>query len=142
MDAHTTADDPTRYRSKAEVEKWARRDPICRFRQFLLDRHLLTGTEDQALYEAVNAEIKEAIESYETLPPPNPCQQFSQVYAELPAQLQRQQAMLLQELESASRNGDQARQPAEWRPDLQKTTLKGLSDVFSRSHGSSTHRHR
>ena len=33
MGAHTTSDDPTRYRSAAEEEVWRRRDPIDRLRQ-------------------------------------------------------------------------------------------------------------
>src|SRR5437588_2288090 len=39
--AHTTADDPTRYRDAAEVEAWRARDPIARFEKFLLARSLL-----------------------------------------------------------------------------------------------------
>ncbi|MBF6204746.1 pyruvate dehydrogenase (acetyl-transferring) E1 component subunit alpha [Nocardia sputi] len=35
MGPHTTADDPTRYRSAAETEQWARRDPIDRVRRLL-----------------------------------------------------------------------------------------------------------
>jgi pyruvate dehydrogenase E1 component alpha subunit len=107
MDAHTTADDPTRYRSKTECEKWARRDPITRFRRFLVDHTMLTEAEDKTLHEAVNAEIEEAVKTYEALPPPDPRQLFNYVYAELPAQLQRQQADFLQGLELGSerRNG-------------------------------------
>ena len=35
MGAHTTSDDPTRYRSAAEEEHWRRRDPIDRLRVYL-----------------------------------------------------------------------------------------------------------
>ncbi|WP_375386002.1 thiamine pyrophosphate-dependent dehydrogenase E1 component subunit alpha [uncultured Microbacterium sp.] len=38
MGAHTTSDDPTKYRSSAEEESWARRDPIERMRVFLRGR--------------------------------------------------------------------------------------------------------
>jgi pyruvate dehydrogenase E1 component alpha subunit len=38
MGAHTTSDDPTKYRTGAEEESWARRDPIERMRVFLRDR--------------------------------------------------------------------------------------------------------
>src|SRR5215469_12659276 len=40
--AHTTADDPTRYRDPAEVEAWQAKDPIARFQKFLARRDLLT----------------------------------------------------------------------------------------------------
>ena len=107
LGAHTTADDPTKYRSEAEVEEWAKRDPIIHFRKFLMDHNMLTEAEDKALHEDVEAKIRAAVEAYEALPPPNPYQQFNQVYAESPPQLQRQQADLIQEpgLESANRNG-------------------------------------
>ncbi|NTW39560.1 MAG: thiamine pyrophosphate-dependent dehydrogenase E1 component subunit alpha, partial [Cellulomonadaceae bacterium] len=35
MGAHTTSDDPSRYRSSAEEEEWRRKDPIDRLRQHL-----------------------------------------------------------------------------------------------------------
>jgi pyruvate dehydrogenase E1 component alpha subunit len=35
MGPHTTSDDPTRYRSDAEVAEWAARDPIERYRTYL-----------------------------------------------------------------------------------------------------------
>ncbi len=38
MGAHTTSDDPTKYRASAEEESWARRDPIARMRAFLQGR--------------------------------------------------------------------------------------------------------
>src|SRR5205814_6070837 len=39
--AHTTADDPTRYRDPVEVEAWQAKDPIVRFQKFLIKRDLL-----------------------------------------------------------------------------------------------------
>jgi pyruvate dehydrogenase E1 component alpha subunit len=44
MGAHTTADDPTRYRDAAEVARWAVLDPIARVRAHLID----TGALDEA----------------------------------------------------------------------------------------------
>jgi 2-oxoisovalerate dehydrogenase E1 component alpha subunit len=38
MGAHTTADDPTKYRTDAEVAYWAERDPITRYRTWLESR--------------------------------------------------------------------------------------------------------
>lgn len=35
MGAHTTSDDPTRYRSKAQEQYWAERDPIARLETYL-----------------------------------------------------------------------------------------------------------
>jgi 2-oxoisovalerate dehydrogenase E1 component alpha subunit len=38
MGAHTTSDDPTKYRTSDEEESWARRDPIARMRAYLEGR--------------------------------------------------------------------------------------------------------
>jgi pyruvate dehydrogenase E1 component alpha subunit len=101
LGAHTTADDPTKYRPRHEVEKWAECDPITRFRKFLMNYNLLTESEDKAIQEEVNAEIETAVEAYETLPAPDPRQQYHHVYAEAPPQLRRQEADLLRDLEFA-----------------------------------------
>nr|WP_241428912.1 thiamine pyrophosphate-dependent enzyme [Agrococcus sp. ARC_14] len=45
MGAHTTSDDPTRYRSSDEEESWRRRDPIARLAAHLRER----GVDDAAL---------------------------------------------------------------------------------------------
>jgi 2-oxoisovalerate dehydrogenase E1 component alpha subunit len=38
MGAHTTSDDPTKYRDAAELEYWTRNDPIARFEGYLRSR--------------------------------------------------------------------------------------------------------
>src|SRR5438876_1827446 len=58
--AHTTADDPSRYRDPAEVEFWRTKDPIARLKRLLLKRDLLTEEQDQQLIEAVEAEINQS----------------------------------------------------------------------------------
>src|SRR5881275_2306169 len=45
--AHTTSDDPTRYRRADEVEFWRTKDPLVRFQRFLMSRDLLTEEEDR-----------------------------------------------------------------------------------------------
>ena len=110
MGAHTTADDPTKYRPQTDLDEWAKCDPITRFRKFLMDHDMLTETEDKALHEKVEAEIQMAVDEYEALPSPTPYQQFSQVFAEAPPQLRQQQINLIRDLdsESISRNGSHA----------------------------------
>ena len=110
LGAHTTADDPTKYRPSTEVERWTKRDPITRLRNFLLNCNMLTKAEDNALHETVKAEIQAAVEAYEALLPPSPDQQFSHLYAELTPRLRQQRADILRDLglEIASRNGSQA----------------------------------
>ena len=98
LGAHTTADDPTKYRDEAELQLWRKRDPILRLRTFLMNNEMLTEAEDGELREAVTAEIQAAVEAYEALPAPDPRQLFRIVYADPTPQLKRQEAHFLQEL--------------------------------------------
>jgi pyruvate dehydrogenase E1 component alpha subunit len=52
MGAHTTSDDPTRYRQPAELTQWAQKDPIARLEKYLLknewaDRDFLSAVEKE-----------------------------------------------------------------------------------------------
>jgi pyruvate dehydrogenase E1 component alpha subunit len=95
MGAHTTADDPTKYRPAGELEAWAKRDPILRFRQFLLDQNLLTDVEDEELHDAVEAEFQATVAEYESLPPPDPHRHFELTFTHPTPQLLRQQAEII-----------------------------------------------
>src|SRR5690606_10651848 len=81
MGAHTTSDDPTKYRSAAEEEYWRQRDPIDRMRLHLeatgqLDEHQASEIETQAteLAEYVRRETK-------ALGRPATASMFDHVYA-------------------------------------------------------------
>jgi len=52
MGAHTTSDDPTKYRSRDETDQWRARDPISRVQTYLLR----SGAIDQNWLDAVDAE--------------------------------------------------------------------------------------
>ncbi len=47
--AHTTSDDPTRYRKNEEVEEWKKKDPIDRMRKYLMREGMLTEEEDKTI---------------------------------------------------------------------------------------------
>jgi len=98
MGAHTTADDPTKYRPDEELEKWAKRDPIARFRAFLTNRNLLSEAEDEQIHKDADAEFSEALAEYEALPPRHPRQHFQYIFGNMTPQLERQQTQLLQDL--------------------------------------------
>lgn len=98
MGAHTTADDPTKYRPEADLKVWAERDPLLRFRKFLMERQLLSGVADEEMYEAVEAEFQAALAKYEALPPPDPRCHFDLTLAQLTPQLLRQRAEILEEI--------------------------------------------
>ena len=56
---HATADDPTRYRSREEEQKWKQRDPIERLRRFLENR----GEWDERVGEKVSQETADQVEA-------------------------------------------------------------------------------
>ena len=56
MGAHTTTDDPTRYRLSDDVEHWKLKDPIARVEVYLKRN----GLADDDFFEAVQAEAKRA----------------------------------------------------------------------------------
>ncbi len=51
MGAHTTSDDPTRYREAAEVEQWQAKDPIARVKTYLTQ----AGWADEQYFESIEA---------------------------------------------------------------------------------------
>jgi pyruvate dehydrogenase E1 component alpha subunit len=102
MEAHTTSDDATRYRDAAELEAWARRDPIDRYTAYLrgvgvLDEAAIARAEAGAeeVAQRVRAEIFDA-------PHPDPLELFDHVYVEPPPHLEEQRDMLRRELDEAA----------------------------------------
>ncbi len=103
--AHSTSDDPSRYRSQAEVELWMTRDPLARLRAHLALQGLIDEARDADLEQALNAEIAEAIAQVEPLPPPARETLFDDVYAELPWHLREQRDELLRMPPAPSHGG-------------------------------------
>jgi pyruvate dehydrogenase E1 component alpha subunit len=93
--AHTTADDPTRYRDSAEVEAWRAKDPITRVQRFLMKRGVLNDAQNQELIESVEAEINYAVSEAEAMPPPAPDAFFDYTAASLSPRQQEQRQDLL-----------------------------------------------
>jgi 2-oxoisovalerate dehydrogenase E1 component alpha subunit len=82
MGAHTTSDDPTRYRLSSELEAWKLKDPIERFKVWLSR----TGKADQSFFAEVEREGDELATHVRSgclsLPEPEPTSIFDLVYAE------------------------------------------------------------
>lgn len=82
MGAHTTSDDPTKYRVSAEVEVWKHRDPIARLKAYLT-AHAMADTE---FFDAVDREADELAatvrEGCLTMPDPEPLSMFDHIYVE------------------------------------------------------------
>jgi pyruvate dehydrogenase E1 component alpha subunit len=95
LGVHTTADDPTKYRSDEEVKAWEQKDPLTRFSAYLQKKNLLA----EGLAEQIDAEIAAAVQRFEATPPADPLTMFDHVYAELPPHLQAQKEELGERLE-------------------------------------------
>lgn len=95
---HTTADDPKKYRSEQEVKHWEARDPLPRFRNYLLSRKLLDEKVEQVIDEEIRKELDAAVKAYESYQL-DPYEMFKYMYAEMTPELKRQMAELKQYLE-------------------------------------------
>lgn len=91
MGAHTTSDDPTKYRSREEEERWRAKDPIDRLRTHLLG----AGVIDEAWLGDLGAEADAFAADLRArtiaLDPPDFADWFEQVYAEQTGELADQQ---------------------------------------------------
>jgi 2-oxoisovalerate dehydrogenase E1 component alpha subunit len=89
--AHSTSDDPTAYRDKAEHERLLKRDPLRRLRKYL--EHLSGWSEqDEKRFEAeVTAELQTCIERAEATVAPSIASMFEQVFEQMPEHLREQQ---------------------------------------------------
>ena len=59
---HTSSDDDRRYRPRAEVEEWARNDPIDRFRTRLIEAGTLAEEEGEQWASEVREEVDQAVD--------------------------------------------------------------------------------
>ncbi|MEV6873105.1 thiamine pyrophosphate-dependent dehydrogenase E1 component subunit alpha [Amycolatopsis sp. NPDC051128] len=111
VDAHTNADDATRYRSAAEVERWRERDPLARLEQHLREAGLLdarTAGEAHAAAERMAADLRTRMH---VEPDAVPLGLFDHVYAEPTPQLLEQQEFLLAELSGDTEDPDGSSRP-------------------------------
>jgi pyruvate dehydrogenase E1 component alpha subunit len=82
MGAHTTSDDPTRYRIASEVEAWQAKDPILRLRLFLEKQQLADADFFAEVDARANAESVELRERVLAMPDPEPLSLFDHAYPE------------------------------------------------------------
>ncbi|HVN10520.1 MAG TPA: pyruvate dehydrogenase (acetyl-transferring) E1 component subunit alpha [Kineosporiaceae bacterium] len=121
MGAHTTSDDPTRYRISAEVEEWKHKDPIARLKA-LLSRGGMAGADffDEVERDAddLAAHVRQSCLS---MPDPDPDDMFAFVYHE-PQPLVQEERSWFAEYQAGFAPADAA-EPA--RDDLAGTTQGG-----------------
>ncbi len=100
MGAHTTTDDPTRYRLSAELEAWKLKDPIERVKQYLIRNEFA----DMSFFDEVEAEAAETGRRVRAacleMPDPEPTSMFDDVLTSETAQLAAERAEFAAYLDS------------------------------------------
>jgi 2-oxoisovalerate dehydrogenase E1 component alpha subunit len=100
MGAHTTTDDPTRYRLSDDLERWKLKDPIARVEVYLRRN----GLGDEDFFASVQQEADDLgvrlREGCKALPDPGPLSIFDHVYTELTEELEQQRDSFAAYLES------------------------------------------
>jgi pyruvate dehydrogenase E1 component alpha subunit len=84
LGAHTTSDDPTRYRSAAEVTEWEARDPILRLERYLVKKGLISAEEVVTQREQSLACAQTAFEETEQAPDTNLEDTFRYLFSDMP----------------------------------------------------------
>lgn len=100
MEGHSTSDDPTRYRTKQDLERWAALDPLIRMELYLKANDLW----DDGFAERIEQEAQERTtrlrEAIYDADHPDPLELFDHVYVNEPPHFARQRAQLRAELEA------------------------------------------
>ena len=73
--------DPETYKSKEEVDDWKKKDPIPRFRKYLIDNKVLTEEDVNKIDKEISEEIDNAVKFAEESPFPEPEETLEGVYA-------------------------------------------------------------
>jgi TPP-dependent pyruvate/acetoin dehydrogenase alpha subunit len=96
LGAHTTSDDPSRYRTEEEVRQWEPRDPILRLERYLQKKHLLSAAEVVKIREQSLDCARASFEDVERAQDTTMEETFQHLYEEMPAllaaQMQRRKA--------------------------------------------------
>ncbi len=92
VSAHSTSDDPSRYRDEAVTREWQERDPIARLESYLINRGALNEGAAATLRADFAVELREALARAEAVEAPQLESAFEDVWAQMPAHLRSQLA--------------------------------------------------
>jgi pyruvate dehydrogenase E1 component alpha subunit len=98
MGPHTTSDDPTRYQPSDEVELWATRDPIARYRTYLQNTGVWTDRMEHRVDMRAARLCAELRDATVDTPDMDIGELFDTVYADITPTLQTQRDQLMAEL--------------------------------------------
>ena len=94
---HTTADDATRYQPSVEVDHAKPKEPICRFKNFLMQNNIWTPQDEQDLQIHCIKEVEKAVDEYLSAIPQPLSSIFEYHYADMPEYLIEQRAIAIEE---------------------------------------------
>ncbi|MBI4830286.1 MAG: pyruvate dehydrogenase (acetyl-transferring) E1 component subunit alpha [Candidatus Lindowbacteria bacterium] len=98
LGAHTTADDPRRYRTDAEVEQWRKREPLVRFEKYLRERRVIDDDFVDRVKRESETAVEETVAQVEAAPSHTPNDIFAYMFDEMPPNLKEQLASLIDSL--------------------------------------------
>lgn len=87
---HTTADDPTRYRTEQEINAWKPLDPLLRLKLYLDRQGLWNEKMEQQIVEEAQEKIDQAVKEAESIPAPEMEDIFKYVFKEMTLPLSEQ----------------------------------------------------
>lgn len=87
---HTTSDDPTIYRSNDDLAYWEERDPITRFKTYLINKDLWTLEKDEALIKEYNDYVNNVFKEVEDTGLIELEEVFKYQYSKMTKELQKQ----------------------------------------------------
>jgi len=88
--AHTTSDDPTKYRTKEEEQEWEAKDPMKRFKSYLISKKLWSEKEEENILPQYKEEIDRQFVEAENYGPYPAEDIFKYMYSEMPDDLKDQ----------------------------------------------------
>jgi TPP-dependent pyruvate/acetoin dehydrogenase alpha subunit len=94
LGAHSSSDDPDRYRSPSTTLAWAAQEPLIRFRAWLVAAGILDDARENRMREEIDRNIRDAVAATEGQPPPPLRSLIEDVYAQPPRALEEQLADL------------------------------------------------
>lgn len=87
---HTTSDDPSIYRTDEEVAIWAKRDPMIRFKKYLIDKKIWSDEQEEKLVEELSDYVNTTFKKVEESGLVSLEDVFNYTYEELTPQLKEQ----------------------------------------------------
>ncbi|RMG25109.1 MAG: pyruvate dehydrogenase (acetyl-transferring) E1 component subunit alpha [Methanobacteriota archaeon] len=92
---HTSSDDPKVYRSEDEVKQWEKKDPIKRFKNYLINKGVIKEADYEKMVNSTSELLDKLIDEAEKLPKPSLSTLFDDVFEEIPPFLQEEKEELL-----------------------------------------------